>query len=73
VTFHFCPVCGSTVYWEAQGFRSFLVVAIGTFTDTTVPPPSIAVWKEARHPWVELPRRHGAEACGQAGMKRVVP
>ena len=20
LTFHFCPVCGSTVYWEGQGF-----------------------------------------------------
>jgi hypothetical protein len=54
-TFHFCPVCGSTVYWEGEGFPGYVAVAIGTFADSTFPAPSIAVWEEARHPWVTLP------------------
>ena len=55
LTFHFCPVCGSTVYWEGQGFPGFVAVAIGTFADLAFPAPTIAVWEECRHPWVELP------------------
>ena len=55
VTYHFCPTCGSTVYWESESFPGLVVVAIGNFADPTFPPPTIAVWEEARHPWVVLP------------------
>jgi hypothetical protein len=55
LTFHFCPVCGSTVYWTGEGFPGFVAVAIGTFADPTFPPPTIAVWEECRHPWVPPP------------------
>jgi hypothetical protein len=55
LTFHFCPVCGSTVYWEGQGFPGMIAVAVGAFADPTFPPPVIAVWEETRHLWVELP------------------
>ena len=54
LTFYFCPVCGSTVYWEGQGFPGMIGVAIGAFADLTFPPPTISVWEETRHPWVEL-------------------
>ena len=33
LTFHFCPTCGSTVYWEGAGFPGYVAVAIGTFAD----------------------------------------
>ena len=55
LTFHFCPVCGSTVYWGSTGFPGFYNVGIGTFADPAFPPPTIAVWEECRHPWVEVP------------------
>ena len=29
VTFRFCPVCGSTVYWEAERFADWIAVAVG--------------------------------------------
>jgi hypothetical protein len=54
VTFHFCPTCGSTVYWESESFPGYVVVAIGNFADPNFPAPTIAVWEEARHPWVSL-------------------
>jgi hypothetical protein len=41
-TYHFCPVCGSTVYWELAIAPAFLGVAVGTFADPTFPPPMIA-------------------------------
>ena len=40
--FHFCPECGSTVYWEISAAPELLGVAIGTFADPTFPPPMIA-------------------------------
>ena len=55
LTFHFCPTCGSTVYWEGEGFPGYVAVAIGNFADPNFPAPTIAVWEESRHPWVFLP------------------
>ena len=55
LTFHFCPTCGSTVYWENEGFPGIVAVAIGNFADPSFPAPTIAVWEESRHPWVALP------------------
>ena len=55
LTFHFCPTCGATVYWEGEGFPGYVAIAIGTFADPSFPPPTIAVWEESRHPWVTLP------------------
>jgi hypothetical protein len=55
VTFHFCPTCGSTVYWESESFPGHVVVAIGNFADPDFPAPTIAVWEEARHAWLSLP------------------
>ena len=55
LTFHFCPVCGSTVYWENEGFPGVVAVAVGNFADQNFPAPTIAVWEEMRHGWVALP------------------
>jgi hypothetical protein len=55
LTYHFCPTCGSTVFWENDGFPGTVTVAIGSFADPSFPAPTIAVWEETRHPWVSLP------------------
>ena len=55
MTYHFCPTCGSTVYWENEGFPGQINVAIGNFADPNFPAPTIAVWEQSRHPWVSLP------------------
>jgi hypothetical protein len=55
VIFHFCPICGSTVYWEGEGFPENVAVAIGNFADPNFPPPTIAVWEQSRHSWLSLP------------------
>ena len=57
-TFHFCPVCGATVYWETNGSDT-IAVAVGAFADPNFPPPRVSVYEERQHPWVpaigELP------------------
>jgi hypothetical protein len=67
LAFHFCPTCGSTVYWEGEGFPGYLAIAIGNFADPAFPPPTIAVWEEERHPWVVLPPDTPAKRVAKQG------
>lgn len=61
-TFHFCPVCGSTVYYTADADDSRIGVKIGAFADPTFPPPKISGFEEYRHSWAlnaaEVPMQH---------------
>ncbi|MBI1778724.1 MAG: GFA family protein [Proteobacteria bacterium] len=54
VTNHFCPGCGSTVYWEAEMYPDGFGVAIGAFTDPDYPQPARSVWERSRHRWLGL-------------------
>jgi hypothetical protein len=53
VSFRFCPVCGSTVYWEAEAFVGHIAVAVGSFADPAFPAPTYSGWEAKRHHWVE--------------------
>lgn len=61
-TFHFCTVCGSTVYWDMSGAPDFVAVAVGAFADPGFPPPRVSVYEERQHPWAfaagQLPLEH---------------
>src|SRR5215472_6612582 len=38
ITFHFCPDCGATVYYECEDFMpGFLAVPVGAFADPSFP------------------------------------
>ena len=52
VTFHFCPACGTTVFWEPERKPAAIAVAVGAFADPSFPAPTQSVWRERRHPWV---------------------
>lgn len=51
VTFHFCPVCGSTVYWELASVPDVIAVAVGWFANPSFPEPRISVYESRRHRW----------------------
>ena len=53
--FHFCPNCGTSVYWEADVAPDFLGIAVGCFADPAFPAPSFSIWEEGLHPWLGLP------------------
>lgn len=57
IEFHFCPTCGSTVYWyiDAEGFRETIIIAAGNFIDPKLPAPTFSVYKDRKHHWVEIP------------------
>ena len=53
--FHFCPTCGSTVYYELQGQEEYLAIPVGAFADPSFPTPTLSVYEERMHSWVGLP------------------
>jgi hypothetical protein len=55
IHFHFCPACGSTVYYTLDRAPGSLAIALGAFADRAFPAPTISVYEARKHPWVELP------------------
>ena len=54
-TFSFCPECGATVFYRDPTAPELIAVPVGAFADPSFPSPTVSVWEERRHPWVELP------------------
>jgi hypothetical protein len=55
IPMHFCPKCGSTVYWRPDGMPESVVVAVGAFADPSFPAPKFAVYTARRHGWAKMP------------------
>jgi hypothetical protein len=53
--FHFCPDCGSQVFYTEPDDADLIVVSVGSFADPSFPPPTESGYDSRRHPWVELP------------------
>ncbi|QSF54775.1 GFA family protein [Brevundimonas fontaquae] len=54
VRMHFCQICGSTVYWRAEASPSVIGIAVGAFADPSFPAPTLSVFEETKHGWVQL-------------------
>ena len=54
VHIHFCPDCGSTVYWKADILPSMIGVAVGALTDPNYPAPVRSVFEQSKHHWVQI-------------------
>lgn len=52
--FHFCPECGSTVFYQLDVVPGFISVPIGAFADPGFPPPRVSVYEARKHAWVLL-------------------
>jgi len=59
IRFHFCPACGSTVYYELEGLDEYFAIPVGAFADPAFPTPSFSVYESRKHGWVVPPA--GAE------------
>ena len=58
-SFHFCPDCGSDVYYEIDGkfddkFNDLVAVPVGAFDDPYFASPAFSVWESRKHDWVEI-------------------
>jgi hypothetical protein len=58
-TFHFCPDCGSDVYYEVDSkvddkFNDLIAVPFGAFDDPFFLTPAYSVWENRKHDWLEI-------------------
>ena len=54
-TFHFCPDCGSDVFYTIDGkFDDLVAIPLGAFDDPYFLTPRFSVWEERKHDWVEI-------------------
>ena len=52
--FHFCPTCGSTLWFQARPHLDLISVPIGNFADKDFPAPSVSIYEKRMHPWVTI-------------------
>jgi hypothetical protein len=55
LTNHFCPECGTTVYWSLEMRPDHLGIAAGCFADPQFTAPVRTIWTENKHHWVKFP------------------
>ena len=54
-TFHFCPRCGSNLWWVPDEEDDVIGVAGGCFADPALPSPKRMVHTRHKHPYVRPP------------------
>ncbi len=54
-TFHFCPDCGATVFYENDDSPHLIAITVGAFADPSFPQPVFSVWERRRHQWLPVP------------------
>jgi hypothetical protein len=53
--FHFCPECGSNVFYTEPDEPDLVVVSVGSFADPSFPPPTESGYDTRRQPWLARP------------------
>ena len=53
--FHFCPECGSIVFYWMDAIPGAVAVPVGAFADPDFPQPHVSVYEKRQHRWVRLP------------------
>ena len=54
-TYHFCPTCGSTVYYGGGNFPELVAIPLGALDDPyIVDSPDYSVWERRKHDWFEI-------------------
>ena len=52
VSTHFCPECGTSLFWEADIAPGIIGIAVGGFVDPDFQSPSISFFEKWKHHWV---------------------
>lgn len=55
VSFHFCPACGSTVFYLIEDLPGSIAIPVGAFADPDFPAPRVSVYEARKHAWVGVP------------------
>jgi hypothetical protein len=54
--FNFCPACGATVYYTIEGSEEQIAIPVGAFAEPSFPGPTVSVYEERMHSWVQMPK-----------------
>ena len=52
---HFCPDCGTNLYWTLEMRPDHMGIALGCFDDPHFVKPARTIWTEHQHAWIHLP------------------
>ena len=52
--YHFCPECGSTVWYQGGPLPEAIAIPVGAFADPAFPAPRFSVWEKRKHDWVAV-------------------
>jgi hypothetical protein len=53
-SFHFCPTCGSTLWYHARPHLELFAIPVGNFADRDFPAPHYSVWEARKHDWLTV-------------------
>ncbi|MEQ9496297.1 MAG: GFA family protein [Deltaproteobacteria bacterium] len=54
IRFSFCPTCATTLHWTIDAQPELVAVAVGAFADPSFGAPTVSVYEDRRHGWVDL-------------------
>ena len=52
--FHFCSICGDTLYFINDAMPETIAIPLGAFDDPHAFTPTVSVWEGRKHPWLEI-------------------
>jgi hypothetical protein len=52
ITNHFCPRCGSCLFWEADKRPGMIAISVGAFGDPDFSPPARSIYESSKHHWI---------------------
>lgn len=52
--FHFCPICGSTLSFQARPQLDLISIPIGNFAGNDFSAPSASIYEKRKHSWVAI-------------------
>lgn len=52
--FHFCPTCGSGIWYQLERQPETIAVPIGNFAEVGAFTPDFSVWESRQQPWVAV-------------------
>ena len=53
-TYHFCPECGSTVYYGGGNFPELVAIPLGALDDPYFATIDYSVWEKRKHGWIDI-------------------
>lgn len=68
-TYHFCPDCGTSMFWSMPQNTAAMAVAVGAFATPDFPQPTVSFYENNRHSWVKVPETIGRYTGSGRGEK----